>query len=239
MSEFENQQGGYSTNLDLVYCIDATGSMKPHIEATKKAAKTLYNDIQTALKNTARDVKQLRLKVIVFRDFSHDGNDAIKESEFFNLPDETAAYEEFINGIKAEEGGEIPESSLEALHLAINSEWETSGIQDGTVKRRHVIFLFTDAPAHMLDDAKYREDAEKNDKYPKDCPSDLEGLIEEWNGKMNAKAKRLIILAPNAEPWYDFASNFDPCVVKYAKAADGLDEITNEVILDLIAKTLN
>ena len=239
MSEFLQQTGLYPTNMDLIYCIDATASMTPHIQKTKEAAKTLYRDMQHALENSSRRVEQLRLKVIVFRDFSHDGEEAIKESQFFNLPDEAAAYEEFINDIEAKEGGEFPESSLEALHLAINSEWDISEYQDDAKKRRHVIVLFTDDQAHMLDDAEYREKAERNPLYPKDCPKNLSDLVDEWKNIMNEKAKRLVILAPNKEPWGLFEANFSPCVVRFTKAADGLDEITNDAIMDLIARTLN
>ena len=224
-------QNLHAVNADFVFCIDATGSMKPCIEAVKKAAKTLHTDIIKAVSEGVRTVQQLRIKVIIFRDFSHDGDDAIKESRFFNLPDETADYEDFINGIEAKEGGEIPESSLEALHLAINSDWVTPA--DGC-RTRHVIVMFTDAPAHMLDDQEYREIAEKNSLYPTDCPSDLAGLIEEWNDKMNARAKRLILLAPNVEPWPDLKENLDDCMIKYVKAADGLDEITNDAIINCL-----
>ena len=220
------------TNVDIVYCIDATGSMTPCIETLKQTAKTLHTDIIKGVSERGRTVQQLRIKVIVFRDFSHDGDDAIKESIFFNLPDETDEYEDFINGIVARDGGETPESSLEALHLAINySDWVAPA--DG-VRTRHVIVMFTDAPAHMLDDAKYREDAEMNDKYPTDCPRDLSGIVDEYNNKMDARARRLIILAPMNEPWPDLKENLDDCMIKYVKAADGLDEIPEKAIPDMI-----
>ena len=219
------------TNVDIVYCIDATSSMTPCIETVKQNAKTLHTDIIKAVSERGRTVQQLRIKVIVFRDFSHDGDDAIKESRFFNLPDETAEYKAFVNDIVADGGGELPESSLEALHLAINSDWVTPA--DG-FRTRHVIVMFTDARAWRLDNTEYREKASKNPLYPKDTPADLNGILDEWDNPdiMDQRARRLVIFAPNAEPWHDFASIFDPCVVKYAKAADGLDEITNDAIID-------
>lgn len=235
MPDYEQGQGIYSTNMDLVYCIDATSSMIPHIERTKAAAKTLQPDLLKALENKSRKVEQLRLKVIIFRDFSYDGEDAIKQSRFFNLPDETEEYEKFVNEIKAEGGGPDPESSLEALHLAMKSEWNISG-QDK--KRRHVIVLFTDAPAQRLDDSTYRDKAINNPLYPQDTPTNLIGIQNEWNEIMDKRAKRLIIFAPNASPWDEIAEDFDNCMVTYAKAADGLDEVTNSAVLDVIAKTI-
>lgn len=235
MSEFLQQTGLYPTNMDLIYCIDATASMTPHIQKTKEAAKTLYRDMQHALENSSRRVEQLRLKVIVFRDFSHDDDDAIKESRFFNLPDETAEYEAFVNDIVADCGGPIPESALEALHLAINSDWVAPA--DG-VRTRHIIVMFTDAPAHMLDDQEYREIADENPLYPKETPKDLTGLIDEWQIKMNERERRLVILAPDAEPWCNFPPNFDRCLVKFTKAAEGLDEVTENAILDLVCDSI-
>ena len=233
----ENQQMTHTrvTNVDIVYCIDATGSMKPCIETVKKAAKTLHADIINATSAGGYTVQQLRLKVIVFRDFSFDEENAIKESKFFNLPDETDAYEQFINGIEAKEGGEIPESSLEALHLAINTNWVTPA--DG-VRTRHIIVMFTDAPAHMLDDQEYREKADENPLYPKETPKDLTGLIEEWQIKMNERERRLVIFAPDDEPWTEIEYNFSPCLMRFAKAADGLDEITENAILDLVCDSI-
>ena len=198
---------------------------------SKKNAKTLHTDIIKAVSERGRTVQQLRIKVIVFRDFSYDGDDAIKESRFFNLPDETAEYEAFVNDIVADGGGELPESSLEALHLAMHSDWVTPA--DG-FRTRHVIVMFTDAPAHRLDDADYREKASENPLYPKDCPSNLAGLIDEYNN-MDERARRLFIFAPNNEPWPELIMNInDHCMIKYVKAADGLDEINNDAIIDFL-----
>ena len=176
----ENQQisdGSISGNVDIVYCIDATADMQNCFNTIKKVSKHLHTDIVKALAERARRVEQLRVKVIAFRDFCYDDDDALTQSRFFNLPDETVECEKFIDGIRAFGGGDIPDSALEALHLAINSELDTSDIQDGAIKRLHVIVLFTDAPAHMLDDADYRGKASENPLYPKDCPSDLPGCV--------------------------------------------------------------
>lgn len=223
------------TNVDIVYCIDATSSMTPCIETVKQNAKTLHTDIINATSAGGYTVQQLRLKVILFRDFSFDEENAIKESRFFNLPDETDEYEAFINEIEVIGGGPLPESSLEALHLAINSDWVAPA--DG-VRTRHVIVMFTDAPAHMLDDQEYREIADENPLYPKETPRDLTGLIEEWQIKMNERERRLVIFAPDAEPWTEVEYNFLPCLMMFADVGEGLDEITEDAILDLVCDSI-
>ncbi len=90
-------------------------------------------------------ISQLRLKVIAFRDFGDDASNAVEETGFLHLPSQARDFEDFVRGIDATGGGDIPESGLEALALAINSPWET-----GLDRRRHVIVMFTDAPAHPL-----------------------------------------------------------------------------------------
>ena len=97
--------------------------------------------------------------------------------------------------------------------------------------------VFTDAPAHKLDDPEYREKAEKNTLYPKDCPSDLAGLIDEYNN-MDERARRLVIFAPNDEPWPDLKENLNDCMMRYAQAAKGLDDLTNQILVNTIAKTV-
>ena len=231
----ENQQMTHTrvTNADFVYCIDATGSMTPCIETVKQTAKTLHTDIIKATSARGRTVQQLRIKVIVFRDFSHDGEDAIKESRFFNLPDETDEYEAFVNEIEAVGGGLEPESSLEALHLAINSDWVTPA--DG-VRTRHVIVMFTDAPARRLDDPEYREKASENTLYPKDCPSDLSGILDEWDNpkKMDPRAQRLIFFAPDEEPWGELAETLYQCLFVCTQAGAGLNDVSNDAIINCL-----
>ena len=56
------------------------------------------------------------------------------------------ASAEFVNGLIAEGGGDAPESGLEAVALAMNSPWTTAGD-----RRRQVIVVWTDQPAHPLD----------------------------------------------------------------------------------------
>ena len=137
---------GLTYAVDIVFCIDATGSMTPIIDQVKANALRFYDDVQSNLTAKGKNVDQLRVRVIAFRDFAADGEAALEESPFFTLPDERAGFSEFVNGLVAEGGGDAPESGLEAVALAIDSPWTTTGD-----RRRQVIVIWTDQPAQPLD----------------------------------------------------------------------------------------
>ena len=128
---------GLSYAVDIVFCIDVTGSMSPIIDQVKANALRFYDDVQSNLTAKGKDVDQLRVRVIAFRDFVADGAAALAASAFFTLPDERASFSDFVNGLIAEGGGDAPESGLEAVALAIDSPWTTIGD-----RRRQVIVVW-------------------------------------------------------------------------------------------------
>ncbi len=199
------------TNVDIVYCIDTTEKMRHSIEAIKDTAKTLHKDIAKKLYDDCNcRVQQLRIKVITFRDYSSNNDNAITQSKFFQLPDEVAEYEKFINEIKVSGGSDRPHSALEALHLAINSKWVRQNFKDD--KRRHIIVLFTESSPHALDDVKYRKIASENLLYHNDTPKNMTGLFKEWDN-MDEFAKRLVIVTPDDKPWDEIKKRFSPCLL--------------------------
>ena len=79
-------QGVGDYNVDIVMCIDATGSMSPIIEKVKENALSFYQRFLESMEESEKTVEQLRIKVIVFRDYGCD-EAPMTESEFFTLPD--------------------------------------------------------------------------------------------------------------------------------------------------------
>ena len=136
---------GLSYAVDIVFGIDVSGSMTPILDQVKANALRFYDDVQTNLTAKGKNVDQLRVRVIAFRDFAADGEAALEESPFFTLPEERAGFSEFVSGLVAEGGGDEPESGLEAVALAIDSAWTTTGD-----RRRQVIVIWTDQPAQTL-----------------------------------------------------------------------------------------
>lgn len=221
----------FNCNVDLVLCIDATGSMSPVIQMVKDTASSFYEKIVDALGEKKRIVSHFRVKVMVFRDFYCDGPAALEESDFFTLPGETQAFKEFVSPIEAKWGGDEPENALEAISIAMNSDWVREG-----QRQRHIIMVWTDASAHPLEKAKL----DRNEYYPKGMPESYQEISDWWNGgeKMANRAKRLIVFAPDAYPWTDIAAEWSSVVHIASKAGEGLREVELEVVLACIAGSI-
>ena len=184
-----------------MFAIDATESMQPLIDKVKSLTLSFREELEKGLKENRRIIKNLRIKVIVFRDYYVDDKYAMEESRFFILPEEKQEFYNFVSKIKAGGGGDEPESGLEALALALRSDF----VKDGD-KKRHVIVLFTDASAHPLEQ---QEDGVPSN-YPSNMFKNLGDLYEAWGkgqdslgstrnlGVQMAKdAKRLVLFAPS------------------------------------------
>ena len=223
---------GLDYNVDLVMCIDGTGSMNPYIKTVKDNALTFYQKFNAKMIEKDKMVNQLRVKVIVFRDYGCDAQPMV-ESPFFTLSggsdDESAAFQAFVNGIEACGGGDGPENALEALAIAMNSDW----VRTGAV-RRHIIHLYTDAPA-----LPFQARAGKGG-YPDDMPADLEELAEMWLGQgMEMKAKRLQIFAPDCEPWSTGFTDWKNTIVTHSAAGTGLSDLDISFCIDLLVNSIN
>ncbi len=184
---------GFDYNVDIVMCIDATGSMRPILTEVKNNALTFYDNFVREMERVQKSIDSLRIKVIAFRDYMSDDVPML-ESKFFKLDEEKEEFYNFVNDIRAKGGGgDGPENALEAIALAMESDWIRTGS-----KRRHVIVVWTDAAAL---DLGVRSDSPK---YPADMPEDFAELHEMWEGQeMDRKAKRMIIFAPDKKPWPD------------------------------------
>ena len=106
-------------HVDMVFCIDATGSMRHVLDLVKQNAMNLYRDIAAEMEKKHKVIDRMRVRVIAFRDYVADGEDAMLSSEFFNLPEEAQVFHDCVDGIQAKGGGDIPEDGLEALAYAI------------------------------------------------------------------------------------------------------------------------
>ena len=221
---------GMSYAVDIVFCIDVTGSMTPIIDKVKANALRFYDDVQSNLTDKGKNVDQLRVRVLAFRDFKADGAAALQESPFFPLPTGQADFSAFVNGFVAEGGGDAPESGLEAVALAINSQWTTSGD-----RRRQVIVVWTDQPAQPLDPASLP--AEFSSRVPADF-SALTDLWENEQGPMGASSKRLILFAPDGPGWSDISGVWENVVHHPSQAGGGLSDVDYGTIVDSIGNSV-
>lgn len=222
-------QQGLRYAVDIVFCVDVTGSMTPILDQVKANALKFYDDVQRNLTDKGKTVDELRVRVLAFRDFKADGAAAMSESPFFALPDEQTGFSEFVNGLRPEGGGDLPESGLEAVALAIQSPWTTSGD-----RRRQVVVVWTDSAAQTLDGSA---PAPYADKVPKDF-SALTDLWENDQGVMGASSKRLILFAPDGPGWSDISGVWENVVHHPSQAGSGLSDVDYGTIVDSIANSV-
>lgn len=227
-------QGNLQYAVDIVLCVDATASMGPVLESVKASALSFHQRLEAVMAAKGKAISQLRIKTIAFRDFGDRADDALEETDFLRLPEQAVQFETFLKGLEAVGGGDIPESGLEALSLAVASPWET-----GLDRRRHVVVMFTDAPAHPLGGPHSAVQG-----YPRSIPGSLDDLFEQWgyarsqSAVMEQSAKRLVLFAPEKEPWAAIAEDWDLTLHFPSKAGDGLQEFEMDEIIDTIANSL-
>ena len=214
--------------VDIVMCIDATGSMAPIIDEVKKNAISFYEKFIESMEENDKEVETLRIKVIAFRDYGCD-QDPMVESEFFKLPEQNDDFRRFVDNIEAKGGGDIPENALEAIALALKSDWTTDGS-----KRRHVILVFSDAPALPLGARA------GSSGYPSGMPDDIAQLGAWWEAtdqtlgsNYQAKAGRLVAFVPNAEPWTELQA-WNRYWPAFSPAGTGLPDVDIQSAIDLV-----
>jgi len=221
---------GLSYAVDIVFCIDVTGSMTPILDQVKANALRFYSDVQSNLVAKGKNIDELRVRVVAFRDIVADGEAALQESSFFELPVDQAAFSEFVNGLVAEGGGDAPESGLEATALAMTSPWTTRGD-----RRRQVIVVWTDQPAHPLDSTATPP------AYADRVPADFSALTDLWEdpqGPLGSSSKRLIMFAPDGPGWTDISGVWENVVHNPSQAGGGLSDVDYATIIDSIGNSV-
>jgi len=136
-SKREQREGGFEyyvedlrrRGIDLVLVIDATGSMAPLIQATKRR-------LQAVIDGVRRVVPDLRVRVVFYRDH---------REAFLTLASplthDERLLEDFIACVPAGGGGDTAESVLSGLRAAIlKTDWRP--------KTQRVVLVFGDAPPH-------------------------------------------------------------------------------------------
>ena len=89
-------------NVDMVFCIDCTGSMGNIIEIVKKNALNFYQDVTDVMEKKHKHISQLRVRVVAFRDYVADKDKAMMVTDFFKLPQEAEEFEKCVSALFAE-----------------------------------------------------------------------------------------------------------------------------------------
>lgn len=217
-------------NVDVVFCIDGTGSMGPLIDNVKDNIKKFKEDLVEGLLAASTSISSLRTKVIVFRDYKND-DPAIEISDFFDLTTgaDDAAFENCVNSIEAFGGGDEPENGLEALYYAMTSDFNNKK------KDRQVIVLFTDTDALPL------KERATEASYPTDMV-DMDGLQAIWSCqgatsqmyKLGSRQKRLVLFAPEGTVYDDLSKVLDRTIYSPVVPSEGLKDLNFEDIIQTL-----
>jgi len=236
----QSMQGNYdfTYNVDLVFCIDTTGSMRPVLDLVKTNALNFYEDLISHMNEKDKVISRLRIRIIAFKDYlacDLDGTNPMLATDFFVLPDDSETFRKCVDSLFPEGGGDEPEDGLEALAYAMRSNWDEGGTG---IKRRQVIVVWTDASTHELGYGS------KSPKYPKNnMPQNFDELSDWWgygqdSGKMNQASKRLLLYAPNRLYWSTISDTWDNVIHFPSRAGEGLQEVEYSQIIDTIANSI-
>lgn len=194
-----------SHHIDIVLCVQGSASMLPVIEELKANAKSFHADFRKAMDDIYIPFTSLRLKTIIIGDLKCGIK--MESTPFLKLPDEIDDYAAFINTLLLPVMEDEPVSSLEALIAAMKSDWLHV---EPSERSRQIIILLTDGIPNT---------------------DELFLFTQLWS-EMDC-TKRLVIFAPQVEPWISIAENLDNTITYFVKGGCGLEEVEYAEILYL------
>lgn len=222
--------GGLGYAVDIVFVLDITASMWPVLEQVKRHAMGFHEHLIATMATKGKYVSKLRVRTIAFRDYHDFPDDALAMTPFWELPAQLDVYRHHLASLRADGGGDEPESGLEALAMAMMSPWER-----GSDRRRQVIVVCTDASAHPLEAAVGRVIR----GYPAQVPPSLDALTDAWGDVEGAvvdyAAKRLLLYAPDVYPWNVISAYWDSVLHFPSRAGEGLGEVDFSQVVQAIA----
>jgi len=116
------------TDLDLVFCIDTTASMKDDVEALKEK-------LTRVLKKLPDSFNRFRVGLVLYRDYHEE-----YLTRIIPFTSDMNGIQKSINGIRTGGGRDIPEAVHEALDTGIRAfDWQAEN---------RIIVLVGDAPPH-------------------------------------------------------------------------------------------
>src|SRR4051794_6136845 len=137
--------------VEVVFCLDTTGSMGGLIDGAKQKVWAICNQIAGG-----KPTPDLRVGLVAYRD---RGDDYV--TKVTDLTGDLDAVHGELKKFTANGGGDAPESVNQALDDAVNKvKWSTDK------RTLRIIFLVGDAPPHM----DYKDDV----KYPDTCKRAVE-----------------------------------------------------------------
>jgi Mg-chelatase subunit ChlD len=117
-----------NNDLDIVICLDTTGSMRPHIDAVR-------SQLIRMLKETISESGSFRIGMVLFRDYNEE-----YLTRIIPFTDDFELFQENLDTVKVGRGGDVPEAVYEALHAGADKfPWAAPS---------KIMILIGDAPPH-------------------------------------------------------------------------------------------
>lgn len=156
--------------VEVVFCLDTTGSMGGLIEGAKQKIWSIVNQIASG-----RPAPDIKVGLVAYRD---RGDKYV--TQVFELTADLDEVHKNLKGFQAQGGGDTPESVNQALNESVTKIKWSNGAD--TLR---IVFLVGDAPPHM----DYRDDV----KYPETCKVATERgiIINTVQCGNQAEAKRI------------------------------------------------
>ena len=180
---------------DIVFLIDVSGSMAPIIDALRRNIEVFVDSLSSGDANNAAPVKDWRGKVVGYRDAEHDAH-WLQDHPFVR---DAVALKAQLASLRAEGGGDEPESLLDALYKVATMEATPKGAQSEEPTRwryrseaARVVVVFTDASF----------------KETMSVPAAKGGSLQDVANVIMANRIILSLFAPNMEG-YDRLSQID------------------------------
>lgn len=121
---------------DIMFVLDCTGSMQGEIDAVRDAIVYFVEAIEA-------EAVKIRVGLIEFRDRLIQEEHRVLQFEGHPFTNDPVLFRQQVFHLKAQGGGDEPESSLDAMMLALEQPFDAESSK--------VIVLITDAPPHIPD----------------------------------------------------------------------------------------
>ncbi|HYQ15144.1 MAG TPA: vWA domain-containing protein [Polyangiaceae bacterium] len=210
---------------DLVFVVDVTGSMAPCIDALRKNIEAFIDSLSHGDGNNVAPVRDWRGKVVGYRDIEASASDGVPWFVDNGFVRDAAALKAQLSALKAEGGGDEPESLLDTLYKVATMPASPKGSQteDPSMWRyrsdaARVVIVFTDASF----------------KETMSLPEAKGGSLQDVANVVMANRIILSLFAPNFEG-YDRLSQIDKSeweVVEYdgVSPQDALKRFTSDPV---------
>jgi len=214
--------------LDMVFVMDATGSMGSYIASAQSTIRSIVEAIVSAEK------ADVRFGLISYRD--HPPQDSTYVTQVHDFTSSVSTMRSNLDKLSANGGGDGPEAVVDGLHDALKLDYRQNATK--------VCILIADAPPHGL--------GQSGDGFPNGCPCGLDPIKVCRQMAEAGIALHCIGCEPSISPYKEFfmamshitggmycplgsASALSDVVVGGVREEMGLEKLVSEVQAELVS----